>query len=470
MLLVEAANPFGASWGADDTIVFGQGPQGILRVAGAGGTADVLVAVDPPAVARHPQMLPGGKAVLYTLAGGAGQSDDASQIVVEQVATGERTVVVEGGSDARYLPTGHLIYALGGTLLAVPFDVERRAVTGGSVTLVEGVSRATVTGAANADVAPTGTLVYLPSGRGGGVRTLAWVHRDGTEEALAAPPRSYVLARISPDGTRVALDTVDQNDIWAWDLSREALTRLTFAPESDFYPAWTPGGQQIVFASARDDIARNLYWRAADGTGEVERLTESPNFQVPYTISPDGTRLVFWEGSPDTGDDLHVLTLDADRRVAPLIVTEFNELNAEISPDGRWVAYDSNSSGQAEIYVQPFPDVDTGQWQISTTGGTQPLWGPNGRELFYLTEAGVMGVTVETDGGLEAGTPVLVVAGRYYVTAPDRTYDIAPDGQRFLMLKEAGPANTDDPFAGLTQIHVVLNWFEELKARVPTGQ
>ena len=183
---------------------------------------------------------------------------------------------------------------------------------------------------------------------------------------------------------------------------------------------------------------------------------------------------MFWQrGGSDTGPGLHVLTLDTERRVAPLIVTEFNEMSADLSPDGQWLAYESNASGQYEIYVQPFPDVDQGRWQMSTTGGTRPLWGPDGRELFYLTEAGVMGVAVESGADFVADTPVLVVAGSYYGTSAardGRTYDIAPDGQRFLMIKEGGIANPDDPFAGLTQIHVVQNWFEELKARVPTGQ
>ncbi len=256
---------FGASWGADDTIVFGQGVGGILRIAGTGGTPDVLVSVEPPNRASQPQMLPGGEAVLYTLGTGRG-TPDTRQIVVEHLATGERTVVVEGGSDARYLPTGHLVYALGGTLLAVPFDVDRLEVTGGPVPVVEGVSRATATGAANADMSRTGALVYLPGEGAGEIRTLVWVGRDGTEEAVAAPPREYVYPRLSPDGTRVTLDDQgDGDDVWVWDLARETLTRLTFAAKRDTYGVWTPDGQRVVFASARDGI-EDLYWRAADGT------------------------------------------------------------------------------------------------------------------------------------------------------------------------------------------------------------
>ena len=465
--LTEADSPYGASWGADDTILFGQGGQGILRVAGAGGTPDVLVSVESPNLAHQPQMLPGGEAVLYTL-GGFGLWD-AAQIVVEQVATGERTVLVEGGSDARYLPTGHLVYALGGTLLAVPFDVDRLMVTGGPVPLVEGVSRARAgtTGAAHADIARTGALVYLPSGATGGVvRTLVWVDRDGIEEALGAPPRAYALPRLSPDGTRVALDVGDdEDDVWVWDLTRETLTRLTFAAERDGYPVWTPDGQRVVFESHRAGEG-NLFAKSADGTGAVEHLTESPTHQSPLSMSPDGEWIVFEDGIGDRSS-LALLPSNGESSWELLLESGFNERNGEISPDGQWLAYQTNASGQDEIYVQPFPDVDAGRWQISTTGGTRPLWGPDGRELFYMTEAGVMGVTVETDAGFEPGTPGLVVEGFYFREARGRTYDIAPDGQRFLMIKEGATVDADDPFAGLTQIVVVQNWHQELLERVP---
>ena len=471
--LAEASGPFGASWGADDTILFGQGGQGILRVAGSGGTPDVLVAVERPARAHQPQMLPGSEAVLYTLDCG-GRQWDAAQIVVEQVATGERTVVVEGGSDARYLPTGHLVYALGGTLLAVPFDVDRLEVTGGPVPLVEGVSRTGNTGAAHADMARTGALVYLP-GAGGDLakRTLVWVDREGREEPLAAEPRAYRYPRISPDGTTVALDVQDQQrDTWIWDFERETLTRLTFHPEGDEYGIWTPDGRRIVFTSDRAG-GFGLFWRSADGAGAAEQLTDNPSEQAyPNSITPDGTQLVFYRFASSEGIDmdLHVLSMTGEPSPEPLLATEFDEVNAEISPDGLWIAYQPNASGAQEVYVRPFPDVNEGQFQISTSGGVQPAWSRDGRELFYLGSTGLMAVPVQTEGGFRAGNPEVVLDTPLFRTEGGmvgRAYDVAPDGQRFLVIKEEAVGDTDDPFAGLTQIHVVLNWFEELKARVP---
>ncbi len=468
--LTQAGITSGASWGDDDTIVFGQWQGGIRRVSGAGGPSEELVT---DTWAGNPQLLPGGETLLFVLAEGPFDWG-TSQIVVERLATGERTVLIEEGYSPRYLETGHLLYGLGDSLMAVPFDVERLEVTGGPVPMVEGVNRAEFAGAAVVDVARNGTLVYQPFQAGARVRTLMWVGRDGTEERLPVPARYFIYARLSPDGTRVVLDARDEeNDIWIWHLERETLTRLTFGAGYDGFPVWTPDGQRVVFASGVTGENANLFWRAADGTGTLEQLTDSPNRQVPSSVSPDGTRLVFWEypRGVEGGDvgDLMTLTLDAERRIEPLIADESAVLNAEISPDGRWMAYQSDRSGSHEIYVQPFPEIDGGMWQVSTAGGLRPLWGPDGQELFYQTSAGVMGVTIEPGTTFMPGTPELVVPGPYYGSAAGgsgRTYDISLDGQRFLLMKE-GAIDADDPFAGLTRFHVVQNWTQELLERVP---
>jgi serine/threonine-protein kinase len=364
------------------------------------------------------------------------------------------------------LPTGHLIYTQGNRLLAVPFDVSRRAVTGGPKLLLEGISRAGINGSANADVSRTGTLVYI-AGDVEGTRGLVWVDRAGREEIVPAPLRPYYGPRMSPDGTRLMVFANDaQLDLWVWDFVRSNLMRLTDTPATETFGVWTPDGRRVVFNSDHEGT-RALYSRAADGTGAIERLFKSSAALWPMSISPDGARLVYGQGLPSPVD-LYVLTLDAERRNQPLIVTEYSESDARISPDGRWLAYQSNSSGQDEVYLRPFPAVTDGLWKISTGGGTEPLWSPDGRELFYRTQAGLMRVPVETTTGFKAGVPSLVVAGAYFggFGRANGSYDVSRDGKRFLMMKaRVGPA---DPLAGLTHIVVVQHWFEELRARVPS--
>ncbi|GMR23768.1 MAG: hypothetical protein BMS9Abin37_2232 [Acidobacteriota bacterium] len=460
--LCDALNPWGARWGADNTIVFGQ-PENIMHVSADGGPCEVLVTVEAGEITQGPQILPGQKAVLFSL-NKLGTSWDDAQIVVQSLDTGERKVLIEGGREARYVPAGHLIYVSDGTLLAVPFEVDALEVTGGPVSLVEGVMNAVrVSGAAQFSVSDTGSLVYVVGSGSDTERTLVWVDRDGNEEALAAEPHVYRYPRISPDGGRVALDVADQKlDIWIWDFARETLTRLTFDPAREDYPAWTPDGQRVAFSSLREG-PRKMYWKAADGTGAVERLTESENAQVPYAFSPDG-QLVFRESGADQNADLGVLTLDG--ATEPLLATEFDERNAEISPNGRWLAYESNISGQSEIYVRPFPNVEDGQWLISKSGGQRPLWAPDGRELFYLVPGTkLMAVEVQTEPSFAAGNAKVVFEGPYSEGPFGRTYDISPDGKRFLMIKERASEETSSP-----ELILVLNWFQELKRLVPTDR
>jgi Tol biopolymer transport system component len=466
--LCEAVGPRGASWGTDDTIVFSQGGRGILKVSSAGGTPEVLVpASSIEGYAHGPQVLPDGKSLLFTM-GHRANWDDA-RIVVQSLTTGERRILVEGGTGARYVSTGHLVYAFQGSLLAVPFDAARLEVTGRPVSLVEGVASTpqSFSGAANFSFSDTGSLVYVEAFES--ARTLVWVDREGKEESLAAEPRAYTNPRISRDGTRVALDVRDQeNDIWIWDVARESLNRLTFDGDFDLRPVWTPDGTQIVFSSYRGGVA-NLFIKAADGTGTAGRITEAPNHQFPVSISPDGKDVVFRENTAEGRRDLWLLSLEDGGPAKALLATEFNERNGEVSPDGRWLAYQSDESGEDEIYVRPFPNVNDGRYPISKGGGTRPLWGSDGSELFYLTPDGqLMVVSVQTNPNFTVGVAEVLFEEPYLggtAASAGRTYDISPDGQRFLMIKEAEA----DASASMSMT-VVLNWFEELKARVPTGK
>ena len=229
----------------------------------------------------QPFILPGGRAVLFTVTV-QGQPIDNAQIAVLDLKTGQKKILIRGGSDARYVDTGHLVYAAAGILRAVRFDLGRLEVTSDPVPVVEKVTMSGTTGVADFVLSQTGTLVYVPGGAGGALaRTLVWVNRQGREEPIKAPLRAYSIPRISPDGTRVALDIRDrENDIWVWDLKREALTRITFDPGSDQAPVWTPDSRRILFSSPRNGVIANLYWQAADNTGTVERLTTSPQSAV----------------------------------------------------------------------------------------------------------------------------------------------------------------------------------------------
>ncbi len=478
---LDTAGPAGATWGPDDSIILATAAveTGLQRVSAAGGPMTVLTRPDrEQGEADHfwPEMLPGGRAVLFTITALTGGLD-AAQIAVLDLETGMRKILVRGGSHAHYVSSGpasprrdereggHLVYAAGSTLRAVPFDLARQETRGPSVTVVPDVVT-TFNGGVDAAVAANGTLVYVP-GSERTPRTLAWVDRQGRETPIAAPPRPYLLPALSPDGTRVMVFGNDlEYDLWLWDFGRTTLTRLTLTPGVDGIGVWTPDSRRVIFASERTGV-RNLFSVAADGSGAVERLTESPNTQYPSAVSPDGRYVIFTELAPSTADDVMMMELDGSRRVTPLVQSPFYERNGSVSPDSRWLAYEAYDSGRVEVYVRPFPDVNSGRWTVSTNGGTRPIWAPSGEELVYVSPTGaLMRVGVARGASWVATTPTQVVKEGYY-TIPQwwgLSYDISPDGQQFLMLKEGGIDGTAAP----ASIIVVQHWVEELKRLVPT--
>jgi serine/threonine-protein kinase len=466
--------PRGATWGPDDAIVFATAnpATGLQRVSAAGDTVEMLTQPERGhGEADHlwPEFLPGGRAVLFTITSETGGLD-AAQVAVRDLRTGAQKILVRGGSHALYVSSGHLVYVAADTLRAIPFDLARMETHGTAVPVLTRVAT-TSTGTGEVAVAADGTLVYVDNPGGtANARTLVWVDRRGTEEPVAAPPRRYQQPRLSPDGTRVALSINDQeNDLWIWDIRRVALTRMTLDPGLDFFPAWMPNGQRLMFGSNRGGGQSNLWWQAADGTGVAERLTTGTNSQSVTSIAPDGRVAVFHETTPTMSTDLMQLTLDGTRRVTPLLQTKFAEQNAVVSPDGRWLAYESNSAGTYEIYVRPFPNVSAGQWQVSVGGGMKPVWARNGKELFYVAADGaLLRVPVEATGATwNAGAPTKLLEGRYFIAGPNTgpQYDISPDGQRFLMIKSTGSE------AGVVSaIVVVQHWDEELKRLVPVAR
>jgi eukaryotic-like serine/threonine-protein kinase len=454
----------GASWGSQGMIAFVPTALSALQqVPGAGGTPQVLTRLEKAEGShRWPDFLPVGRAVLFASAASDTTWTNA-QVAVQAIGTGKRWILVRGGTQPRYAHSGHLVYVQGGSLMAVPFDPQRLSVAGAAVPVVKGVLQSSG-GAAQYSISSTGSLVYVPGNVQSRQSRLVWVDRNGAEQPLAAPANAYLGPQLSPDGRRVAVGiTESESQIWLYDLYRETLTRFTFEGNTNNRPVWTPDGKRIAFQSNREG-PQNLFWQLADGSGGVERLNTGEFSQTPHSWSPDGQLLAFIEITPTTGLDIWVLRR-SDRKAQPFLRTQFNEGAARFSPDGRWLAYISDESGRFEIYVQPYPGPG-GKWQISTEGGREPVWSPNGRALFYRCGNKMMAVDIATQPGFTVGRPRMLFEGQYQ-PAPGSfpNYDVAPDGQRFLMLKPVEQAQ-----AAPTQINVVLNWFEELKQKVPTGK
>lgn len=474
--ICEADNPFGMSW-AGDAITFGQGPKGIMRVSANGGKPERLVSVNDDEIAHGPQMLPDGQAVLFTLAKGTGADRwDNAQLVVHALKSGDRKVLVEGGADARYVSTGHVVYAVGGTLFAVPFNLGRLAVTGGPVPVVEGVRRAPQgqVGSAHFSFSNTGSAIYVPGPASTlfNQQDLALIDRNGVVESLRLPRGAYESPRLSPDGTRVTFESEDGKDaiVWVYDLAgTSAMRRLTFGGRNR-YPVWSADGQRVTFQSDREhDLG--IFWQRADGTGTIDRLTkpEHGTAHVPHAWAPKGETLLF---SVAKGSEVTLRTLSlSDRRVAPFGAVQSTPSflpNAVFSPDGNWVAYASAGTTTA-VFVQPFPATGS-TYQVSANG-THPLWSADGKELFFTPPNQLTVVSVATQPTFTVGNPVPLprgfMAGKA-AGASARPYDITQDGKRFIGMITAG-----ETLSGATvtpQIQVVLNWFEELKAKVPTGK
>jgi DNA-binding winged helix-turn-helix (wHTH) protein/Tol biopolymer transport system component len=453
------------SWTAEG-IVFAD-MRGLFRVSAEGGTPEALLTdLDASEQVLFPQLLPERRAILYTVIPTRSNTPGAlvdlpgTRVEALELATGKRRTLVRGGGRAQYVQTGHLVYAAGATLHAVAFDIDRLEVQGDPIAVVAEPSREFA-------LSEEGTLIYQlgrPSTR---EHVLAWVDRDGREKLLEAPARGYAYPRLSPDGTRMALNTggPPAPALWMWDLRRQQLERFTLDPAGVSMLAWSPDGQKLAFGSNRFGIS-NLFLQAADGTGEPERLLESDRIQMPLSFAPDG-RLLFSVDVAGHGRDIHALAMDGTGRVERILYGPTTEGLAEVSPDGRWIAYDSDESGQFEIYVRQYPDTYSGgRWQISSGGGRQPLWSRDGRELFYRDfGGGMLAASVTLTPTFAPGPAVKLFENANYFGSGSalsgRTYDLSLDGSRFLMIKQLP---TDEAAA----LVVVLNWFEELKRLVPT--
>jgi serine/threonine-protein kinase len=457
--LADAVPSGGASWSSQGTLAFhGQALQVLLQVSQEGGTPQPLTSAGKPDLyLRWPEFLPRGTGILF-VGSPTNVAWNNTRIAIQRVGRSERTNLVQGGTQPKYAASGHLLYAQGGTLMAAPFDVRRLAVTGAAVRTLDGVMQSTATGSAQYSVSTTGTLVYCEGGLVGAEARLAWVGRDGQEQLLLAPPRNYQFPRVSPDGRRAAVVIADEEShIWVYDLLRDTLTRLTLEGSENNTFAWSPDGGSIALRSNRKGPL-NLFLQPSDGHNAGERLTTGDYPKSPSSFSPDGQLLLFVE-TREIGRDIWVLNLQ-DRKARPLLTTSYEETAPKFSPDGKWLAYSSDESGRREIYVQAYPGP-SGKIQISTDGGQEPVWNPRGGELFFRNGNKVMAVDIEAISGFSPGKPRMLFEGNYLLTPVSFAfYDVSPDGERFLMLKPV-----ESEASAPTQIHVVLNWLEELKQK-----
>ena len=458
MELADASIGFGGSWGPDNTIVFAPNNGSALwQVPSDGGTARVLTTLDAARGEfshRWPEILPDGRSVLFSV-GTKGSWDDA-EIVVQTIKSGERHTLIQGGTDPHVLPDGRLLYARGGSLMAVPFDADRRRLTGQPSMVLEGVAES-LDGAAQVSVSRAGSLVYVPRGTDAGTRTLVWVDRRGEVQPLAAPPRAYAGPRLSPDGRTVAvtIGTGDRDELWTYDVARNALAQVTF--NGGFAATWSTNGGRLVFSSNRDGLAalfaRRVEAPAPDGGGTApgndQRLARGVRAQVPGSISPDGTvALVEYDAS---GRDIALLR-DGDTAARPFLASGANETAPAFSPDGRLLAFVSDESGRNEVYVAPTANAAR-PVQVSTDGGAEPVWRRDGEELFFRAGTKMMVARVRTRPILSAAAPTALFDGTFETDVTGRAgYDVNADGARFLMVT----AGQEDRTA--RELRVILGW------------
>ncbi len=462
----------GGSWGEDGNIIAAlAGNGGLSRIPSAGGAPTPVTELAQGEIThRWPQVLPGGKAVLFTSHTTVNGFDGAN-IEVMTLADRRRKILQRGAIYGRYLPSGHLSYIKNGTLFAVPFDLDKLEVRGSPVPVLEEVTYSSANGFAEFDFSQNGTLVYRGGLEASGkLLTVQWLDGAGKTEPLLAKQGSYVNPHLSPDGRRLALIVTEGSnaDIWIYEWQRDTMTRLTFGGFNNS-PIWSPDGRYIAFEGSG-----GIFWIRSDGAGQPQRLTQSKNRQIPFSFALDAKRLAFFELVPG-GSHIWTLPLESDDsglrggKLEPFLQTVFNERHPSFSPDGRWLAYDSNESGTSQVYVRAFPGKG-GKWQVSNGNGIYPEWSRSGRELFFRTDDNhimAAAYTVNRDSFV-ADKPRVWSEKTIASSGPNGTnYDVAPDGKRIAVLM-----GVKAPDAQQTQSHVIFleNFFDELQRKVPVGK
>jgi eukaryotic-like serine/threonine-protein kinase len=465
-------------WESDQSILYSDGiNHALYRIAAVGGNPQRLqLEVDSEEQQLIPHVLPGGNALLYNEAIGRLPTRG---IRLAMLDTGEVRTLIERGYAARYAASGHIVFMRASTLWAIPFDIERLEITGPEVPVVQGVQASSLFGVAFYSFSDDGRLVYRPgqndNGAGPSESELVWMYRTGQEEPLDLEPNQYAHPQISPDGEFVSLTVLDSNgngDVWVQDLRRSILSRRTFSGAAES-AIWTPDGANLLFGTREKDWG--IWTVPADGTGEATSLARDRDIIRAETLTSDGEHIVYRKRT-SSGPNLYLADVNGEPiGQQPLFATDSAVSGADISPDGRWLAYHSRESGRLEVYVRPFPNVEEAKWQMSTDGGEVPRWGPEGKELFYRSgnppNVEIKSVSINTDAGFVASSPTTLFTGDFggggsvFIGGSPLSYDVSPDGQRFLMLKNIRPIENSE----LEELSLVLvdNWFEELKRLAP---
>jgi len=487
IVLADAATlPLGLAWESDGTLLFGQ-TDGFWRVSQNGGKPERIVQIQPPEQAAGPHLLPGGQWLLFsvTKSNGANRWNEAD-IVIQSLKTGERRVLRSGGFDARYLPTGHITYVFQNVLFASAFDLDTLKLGDERVALVQNLQTAAATptgGSAFYAVASNGTLVTIPGSgqpRGRPQRNLVWVDRDGKATPLAVRPDDYTMARLSPDGSKIALvvgstlpATDPPPDIYVFDLKTENLRQLTFNPQADDGPVWSRDGERIYYRAYKDGVGSVVAIPTDGGTPEFLANSDVGFNPLPWSISADGRTLVLLDAVSLQKVQLATLEIGNGAKLKPLLPQVPFASEPALSPNGQWLTYyeaSSTTSLDTEINVRPFPDV--GQQRRPVGPGLNPVFSADGAEIFLFDRAGLSVADVQYSP-FRVGAPRKLFRGQYWygVGGPDgslgRAWDVDSKNRRFLMITLPGEG-TGQPESRDIQLNVVLNWSEELRQRVPT--
>jgi Tol biopolymer transport system component/predicted Ser/Thr protein kinase len=463
IVLCDAPIGRGGSWGDDGRIVFAPSfNSGLSRVPAAGGAPEVLTVPDAKlgeTTHRWPDVLPGSVAVLFTVGKGVPHDWDSGRIVVQSLKSGLRRELVNGGTCGRYVPTGHLVFGRGGSLLAAPMSLPQLALTGAPISLLDGVNSWIFDAAGAVDFAFSrdGALVYVPPPVLD--RSLTWVERKGLLQSFPAlPPGGYRALALAPDGRRLALEignALGKGDIWVFDFARATLSRLTVEGANGL-PCWTPDGKRLTFLSMRAGKPASIVWQPSDGSESSEELvvaTAETGYPQPLAWSPDGATLLYNQGDALGTQPMMLLSPGSSHGSRAFPSADVTS-DGRFSPDGRWLAYAASDSGRDEIYVRAYPGPGE-KVQISSAGGTTPRWARGGREILYRQGDKVMAVDLELGPSLVARKPELLFEGPYL-----ESFDVTRDGERLLMIKRGDRETTR------AEVNIVQGWFDELRRRV----